>query len=85
MRAKTTPKQLLKYVDAEIEPHIFYLFEFEQNVRNAALRYIQNNQSGDKTKGDFSLLFYLSKKIICMKKIVKQVLGVDVAKKELVV
>jgi hypothetical protein len=34
---------------------LFYLFEFEQNVRNAAQRYIQNIQPGDKTKGDFSL------------------------------
>ncbi len=64
---------------------LFYPFEFEQNVRNTALRYIQNNQSGDKTKGDFSLLFYLSKKVTGMKKIVKQVLGIDVAQKELVV
>jgi len=31
----------------------FYLFEFEQNVRNAAGQYIQNIRSGDKTKGDF--------------------------------
>lgn len=34
---------------------LFDLFEFEQNVRNAASRYIQNIQPGDKTKGDFSL------------------------------
>ena len=34
---------------------LFDLFEFEQNVRNTAGRYIQNSQSGDKTKGDFSL------------------------------
>jgi hypothetical protein len=31
----------------------FYLFEFEQNVRNKAMPYIQNIQPGDKTKGDF--------------------------------
>jgi hypothetical protein len=35
---------------------LFYLFEFEQNVRNAAGQYIQNIQPGDKAKGDFSLL-----------------------------
>jgi hypothetical protein len=34
----------------------FYLFEFEQNVRNTAGQYIQNIQPGDKTKGDFSLI-----------------------------
>ena len=39
---------------------LFDLFEFEQNVRNTAGRYIQNIQPGDKTKGDFSL-FHLSK------------------------
>jgi hypothetical protein len=39
---------------------LFYLFEFEQNVRNRALLYIQYIQPGDKTKGDFSL-FLLTK------------------------
>jgi hypothetical protein len=34
---------------------LFYPFEFEQNVRNAALLYIQNIQPGDKTKKGFSL------------------------------
>jgi len=60
----------------------FNLFEFEQNVRNTAQLYIQDNQPGDKTEGDFSL--FQSKKI-GMKKIVKQVAGIDVAQKELVV
>ena len=32
---------------------LFYLFEFEQNVRNTVVLYIQNIQPGDKTKGDF--------------------------------
>ena len=32
---------------------LFYLFEFEQNVRNAIYGNIQNIQPGDKTKGDF--------------------------------
>jgi len=44
--------------------------------------YIQNIQPGDKTKRDFSLLSF---KILVMRKIVKQVLGIDVAQKELVV
>jgi len=60
----------------------FYLFEFEQNVRNTLRVYIQNIQPGDKTKRDFSLLSF---KILVMRKIVKQVLGIDVAQKELVV
>ena len=34
---------------------LFYLFEFEQNVRSCAGCNIQNIQPGDKTKGDFSL------------------------------
>ena len=37
---------------------LFYLFEFEQNVRNKAMLYIQNIQPGDKTKGDFSLFHF---------------------------
>ena len=61
---------------------LFYLFEFEQNVRNTAERYIQNIQPGDKTKGDFHFFIL---KLIGMKKIVKQVVGIDVAQKELVV
>ena len=65
---------------------LFYLFEFEQNVRNRAMLYIQNIQPGDKTKGDFSLYHFLTFKVtIGMKKIVKQVAGIDVAQDELVV
>ena len=45
--------------------------------------YIQHIQQGDKTKGDFSLFHFLN--LIGMKKIVKQVVGIDVAQKELVV
>ena len=37
---------------------LLYLFEFEQNVRNRAMLYIQNIQPGDKTKGDFSLFIF---------------------------
>ena len=32
---------------------LFYLFEFEQNVRNTLDVYIQNIQPGDQTKGGF--------------------------------
>lgn len=60
---------------------LFYLFEFEQNVRNAAGLYILNIQPGDKTKGDF----HFFTKPIGMKKILKQVAGIDVAQKELAV
>jgi len=34
---------------------LFYLFEFEQNVRNAVLTVYPEYPTGDKTKGDFSL------------------------------
>lgn len=61
---------------------LFYLFEFEQNVRNRASPYIQNIQSGDKTKGDFHFFHFNS---LVMKKILKQVAGIDVAQNELVV
>ena len=46
--------------------------------------YIQNIQPGDKTKGDFHFSF-LKIKIGMQKKILKQVCGIDVAQKELVV
>ena len=47
--------------------------------------YIQNIQPGDKTRGGFSLLHFIILKSIGMKKMVKQVCGIDVAQKELVV
>lgn len=62
--------------------HSFYLLEFEQNVRSAALRHIQNFQPGDKTKRDFH--FHLLN-FIGMKSIRKTVTGIDVSKDELVV
>jgi transposase len=71
-----------KYVLAEKSPRSFYLFEFEQNVRNKQYACIQNIHPGDKTKGDFSLSIF---KTIGMRKIVKQVVGIDVAQKELVI
>ena len=40
---------------------LFYLFEFEQNVRKPAQQAIQNNQSGDKTKRDFH--FFIKKNV----------------------
>jgi len=48
------------------------------------LQRIQDHQPGDKTKGDFSL-YYFNQKNSSMKKVLKQVLGIDVAQKELVV
>jgi len=61
----------------------FYLFEFEQNVRNTVYLYIQNIQPGDKTKRDYHFSF---KKINwVMNTTIKQVVGIDVAQKELVV
>ena len=39
-------------------------------------------QSGEKTKGDFSLLGFQK---LYMKRLLKQVVGIDVAQKELVV
>jgi len=61
----------------------FYLFEFEQNVRNTVGLYIHNIQPGDKTKGDFH---FILKRIISMnQQILKQVVGIDVSQKELVV
>lgn len=60
------------------------LQESEQNVRSTAGRYIQNIQQGDKTKGDHSLCFF-NHKLLVMKRIVKQVVGIDVAQKDFVV
>jgi hypothetical protein len=39
---------------------LFYLFELEQNVRDSAMRGIQNIQPGDKAKRDFSLYLFLN-------------------------
>lgn len=63
---------------------LFYLFELEQNVRNLHVGVSRISYPGDKAKGDNSL-FNLILKIKGMKRILKQVLGIDVAKKELVV
>ena len=43
---------------------LFNLLESEQNVRNTALRCIQNIQPGEKTGEDFSLCFLLTHLII---------------------
>src|SRR6266446_4106456 len=66
---------------------LFYLFEFEQNVRSCTCWCnIQNIRPGDKMKRDFSLIdFLINKKNHWMKKVVKQVVGIDVAQAELVV
>lgn len=55
MRSDMSPnnQKVCCHIDTAI---LFYLFEFEQNVRNRAMLYIQNIQPGDKTKGDFHFL-----------------------------
>ena len=40
---------------------LYYLLEFEQNVRNMAKLYIQNHRQGEKTKGGSSLLLLIIK------------------------
>ena len=47
--------------------------------------YIQNNHQETKRRGVFHFIIFIYFKIIGMKKLVKQVLGIDVAQKELVV
>ena len=42
-------KQLYSMFLRRKRPRLFYLFEFEQNVRSKAVLYIQYIQSGDKT------------------------------------
>jgi len=59
---------------------LFYLLEFEQNVRSCLFAQYPEYPSGEKTKGDLSLY-----KLIKMMNLLKQVLGIDVAQKELVV
>ena len=39
------------------QPHLFYLFEFEQNVRNKAVLYIQNNNQELKRREIFHSSF----------------------------
>jgi transposase len=64
-------------------PILFYLLEFEQNVRSHAGVGIQDNQQETKRERDFHFIFLSN--TIGMKKVIKQVLGIDVAQKELVV
>lgn len=82
MRVPLSDKQLFCMLKFRSHLTLFDLFEFEQNVRNTAKQSIQNIQSGVKTKRDFSLFFKLN---IEMKQILKQVAGIDVSQKELVV
>jgi transposase len=63
---------------------LFYLFEFEQNVRNKAC-FISRISTGRQNEGGFFTLFFPINKLAVMKKVIKQVLGIDVAQKELVV
>ena len=67
-----------------IETHLILLdlFEFEQNVRSTASSIFSISNQEKKRREIFH--FFISK-FIGMKKIVKQVVGIDVAQKELVV
>jgi transposase len=65
---------------------LFYLFELEQNVRNIACVISRISNQETKRREIFHFLIVpLFKQLIGMKKIVRQVLGIDVAQKELVV
>jgi hypothetical protein len=59
MRACCMRSNLYDMLDIRYCLILFYLFEFGQNVRNKAMLYIQNNQPGDKTKGDFHFFPFL--------------------------
>lgn len=74
----------LKHVGYKIRPHSFYLFEFEQNVRNSALAEYPEYPIGRKNEREISL-FIFKNLIKGMRRILKQVAGIDVAQKELVV
>jgi len=64
----------------------FNRFEFEQNVRNKVFDlYIQYHFRRENEERFFTLLSFFQFKTIGMKKLAKQVLGIDVAQKELVV
>src|SRR6185295_4750959 len=62
-------------------PHSFYLFEFEQNVRTIVCSIDSEYPTRRQNEGRFSLLTINPFKM----KILKQVVGIDVAQKELVV
>lgn len=55
MRAHLCPNNHQDIFKRRDRPILFYLFEFEQNLRNIAMLHIQNIQQGDKTKGEFHL------------------------------
>ncbi len=82
MRAQKHPNGSPKHVGKRKRLTPFYLLEFEQNVRGTIFQYTLDIQSGEKTKGDFSLLGFQK---LYMKRLLKQVVGIDVAQKELVV
>src|SRR5258707_12448986 len=62
---------------------LFYLFELEQNVRNSGRTEYPEYPIRRQSEGRFFTFDHLN--LNGMKKIVKQVLGIDVAQKELVV
>src|SRR2546430_1488326 len=63
---------------------LFYLFEFEQNVRNTIYISISRISNQEKKRREI-FHFIFNQKLISMKKILKLVAGIDVAQKELVV
>jgi hypothetical protein len=58
------------HIVPEIWPHAFHFLEFEQNVRNAAWQYIQDNQQEEKRRKVFTYEIFI-KAIIYDKKIIK--------------
>jgi transposase len=71
----------MRYTVAKIFASPFYLFEFEQNVRTIARSIDSEYPVRRQNEGRFSLLTINPFKM----KILKQVVGIDVAQKELVV
>lgn len=63
---------------------LFYFFEFEQNLRNSAIGLYPEYPAGRQNEGSFFTFPCLNAEW-SMRKIVKQVAGIDVAAKELVV
>nr|MBB6152804.1 hypothetical protein [Mucilaginibacter sp. SP1R1] len=44
----------MKHIDCEIKLHSFHFLEFEQNVRNTAQLYIQDNRQEEKRRKVFT-------------------------------
>jgi len=72
------------YTDTKKEPHSFLLFEFEQNVRNAANAAYSEYPNQETKRREFFTFIFSFFKTISMRKIVKQVAAIDVDQKLLV-